>query len=156
MKKMLGTMMLTLLLLALGGCSSDNDDVIYTEAYARSFLDLMQANENETGIRMEIYPPIIFIDSMPAFLATTLTNLSDNNFATGYHQTIDFFDGTEWVRAMPPQVASDVQVHIKPSQMFELTSHSLDLIEDLTIGKYRLVHFHGGGEYQYAIFFVVQ
>ena len=88
MKKILSIMLLTLFVSLFAGCSR-----ITYESFARNYLDSIPNRTNNTGITIEIYPQIIFINDMPAELTIRATNNTSYYLHFAYVYRIERFVG---------------------------------------------------------------
>ncbi|MCL2753834.1 MAG: hypothetical protein FWE44_06780, partial [Defluviitaleaceae bacterium] len=70
------------------------------------------------------------------------------------HHAIEYFDGNDWIRTMPPQIFSDAGFIVSQEEALEMRSSPLSQIENLVAGKYRIIHSFIQ-EYIYAIFFIL-
>jgi len=144
------------LLFILAGCvRNTNDENKWNEAKALDFLAEQDENlKNDDILVLSIYPRIVFIDDIPDNISIIITNNSQTEQMIGRHHAIEYFDGNDWIRTMPPQIFSDAGFIVSQEEALEMRSSPLSQIENLVAGKYRIIHSFIQ-EYIYAIFFIL-
>jgi len=117
----------------------------------------MPNRTNNSGIAIEIYPQIVFINDMPTELTIRATNNTNYYLRFDYIYAIERFDGEAWIEALPIFfVGSPWFRNLAPGQTEERLSVPLCITDGIVAGKYRFRYRFETGHEHYEIFFIVQ